>query len=307
MSERHLFAAERLAVALAVAALCVAAGWPWHQRAGLHRLRREPIATALSGEPYARAEFAAVPAMAEPWAKPVPQSAGGGWVYELFAPPPIYYDATVRAFAVSPPVAGAERTGTVFGLELLAVKREPFRLQLVGYVGTPGDYLAAFVSEQTPETLFGRAGRRFDRLGLALKSFEIRRGSGTPARPAAELTAVATLLDERAGGEVTLDNRGLKLTDTPVAVLRVGAANPAKPRVLRQGEAFEQDDATYRIEHIQLDPPEVVVAKHVAGLPFPETRVLRPAEARETASTGSVRRFQDATAAPGVASHRSRP
>lgn len=307
MNERRLFAVERVAVALAAAAMCVAAGWSWHRRASLHQLRCEPIATELSGAPYAQAKFAGVAPMTELWAKPGPQSSGSGWIYELFSPPTIYYDATARTFAVSPPVAGVERTGTAFGLELLAVKREPFRLQLVGYVGMPGDYLAAFVSEQTPETLFARAGRRFDRLGLALKSFEIRRGSGTSARLAAELTAVATLLDERTGDEVTLDNRGPKLTDTPVAVLRLGAANPAKPRVLRQGEAFEQDDATYRIEHIQLDPPEVVVAKHVAGLPFPETRVLRPAEARQTASPDSPRRFQDATAAPGVASTRSRP
>ena len=73
-----------------------------------------------------------------------------------------------------------------------------------------------------------------------------------------------------------LDSRARKLTDTPLAVFSL-PGTAGKSRELREGDTFSDDAATYRIERIQLDPPEVVVARITPGLPMPEIRVLRPA------------------------------
>ncbi|MBI2514469.1 MAG: hypothetical protein HYV96_21045 [Opitutae bacterium] len=308
----RLISAEKVLALVALASALGVAAWWWTQQVPLRRLRVERVAVELSGAVYVAAALPETPSPAPAWRKPGAQSAGGGWIYELFTPPVIYYHAATRVFTVTPPTYAAEKADLPFGLELLAVKREPFRLQLVGYVGAPGDYLAAFVSEQTPETLLARIGGRFDRLGLALRSFEIRRLNVAPPTqpPVLSVAAVATLRDERTGEEVTLDTLGPRLTDTPLAVLRVRADAKAKPRVLHQGDTFQQDDATFRVEHIQLDPPEVVVAKQTAGLPYPEMRVLKPeatAAKAAAAAAATARRFADATAKPGVARRASRP
>lgn len=310
MTFPRLMTAEKALTLLALAAAAGAVVWWWRQQAPLRRLQAELVAPQISGADYAPAALPDTIASAKPWGRPAAQSSGAGWIYELFTPPVIYYHATTRTFTVMPPLHFAEQTNLPFGLELLAVKREPFRLQLVGYIGAPGDYTAAFVTEQSPETLLARSGKRFDQLGLALKSFEIRRIALDPraAQPVYDVAAVATLHDERDGTEVTLDTRGPKLTDTPLAVLRVVTDAKGKPRVLHQGDTFQQDDATFRVEHIQLDPPEVVVAKHTAGLPYPETRVLKIETAgKSTDATATAKRFQPATTQPGVARGDSRP
>ncbi|HKB58394.1 MAG TPA: hypothetical protein VKC51_12480, partial [Lacunisphaera sp.] len=75
--------------------------------------------------------------------------------------------------------------------------------------------------------------------------------------------------------EIVLDSRACKLTDTPLAVFKL-LNGDGKPRELHEGDTFTDDTSTYRIERIQLDPPEVVVAKQMPGLPQPEIKVLHP-------------------------------
>lgn len=309
MSRRRFFAAEKALALVAAAAAVGSVAWRWQQESTLRRLSAERVGIDLPTAAYVAVPLPEVTRPAQPWLKPAAQSAGAGWVFELFTPPEIFYHAAARTFAVVPPPNRGEAAvaSRPFGLELLAVRREPFRLQLAGYVGAPGDYVVAFVSEQTPETLLARAGKRFDQLGLALKSFELRRVNLAPdaSRPVYDIAAVATLFDERNGAVVTLDSRGPTLTDTPLAVLRRAADANGRSRVLRQGDTFEHDDVTFRIEHIQLDPPEVVVARHVPGVPTPELRVLTPDPATRTAAT--AKRTPVAADRPGLAHHAAHP
>jgi hypothetical protein len=263
---------------LAAAACAASVLWVVRQEPGIAAVRAEPLQPAF---PAAAVEPAtpALPAAREArWPDPPAQSSGSGWVYEVFTPPVIFYNAGARSFAVTPPHYANDATESVFGLELLSVKREPFRLQLVGYFGGPGDYLAAFESTQTPETLLAREGRRFEALGLTLRSFDVRKvvvESEAPG-PVYDVAALAVLQDDRTGAMITLDNRSRLLTDTPIAVFQVPGAR-GRPRELHEGDSFADQDATYRVERIQLDPPEVVVARTAPGVPVPEVRVLRPA------------------------------
>lgn len=301
MTSFRLLSLEKAAACAALAALIGAAGWTWREQGPLRRLQAGPAAADWAGAVYMPAALPELPADDREWTRPAAQSAGGEWVYELFTPPVIYYQATAHAFTVTPPVDPAEKPRSPFGLELLAVRREPFRLQLVGYVGAPGGYTAAFVSAETTQTLLARPGQRFDQLGLVLKAFELRRVS--VGASASDAGPVATLHDERSGAEVTLDARGPALTDTPLAVLRVGAGTTAKPRVVRQGDVLRQDDAIFRVERIQLDPPEVVVARQARGQSHPETRVLRPEAAGKSAASAAAaaRRLDPLAAESGLA------
>jgi len=268
---------DKLVLIVALAALVLSVAWAWREQAGIRHLKHEATTPVLSGPAYAPTAWRLPETTVAAWPKAPAQSQGGGWLYEVFTPPVIYYNTAARSFAVSPPSLLAEPGVVVFGLKLLAVKLEPYRLQLMGYFGTPGDYLAAFVSPQSPETMLARAGRRFEQLGLTLKSFDVRKvavESGEQG-PVYDIAALAVLQDEQTGAEVVLDSRARKLTDTPLAVFWLAGAG-GKSRDLHEGDAFADEDATYRIERIQLDPPEVVVARTTPGLPVPEMRVLRP-------------------------------
>lgn len=276
MSELIKSSYDKMLVALGAALLAVSGGWVWLHQADIARLRHQPVAAGLPDAAYAASGLPMPETKIAVWAKPAPQSHGSGWLYEVFTPPVIYYNTLAKSFTVTPPLNLAEG-GAPFGLELIDVKFEPYRLQLVGYFGEPGDYLAAFVSANQPETLLARSGRRFAQLGLTLKSFDVRKVevTHTDPWPVYDVAALAVLFDEQSGAEVVLDSRARKLTDTPLAVLRLVTAGSA-PRTLHEGDTFSDDTGTYRVERIQVDPPEVVVARQAQGLPVPETRILRP-------------------------------
>lgn len=265
-----------------LAVFAALAGWAGREYSGvIARLEREPAGVELRGPVYQAGVVAATHAPAAQWPKPLPQSGGQGWVYEVFTPPAIYYSPLAGTFTVMPPVPDAG----AFGFELVAVELEPYRLQLAGYYGNPDELVGAFTSRHLAAPLLGRNGRHFPELGLTLRNLEVRKVpvDAGDVVPAFEVAAIATLFDERAGTEVTLDSRVRKLTDTPLARLRF--ANERQPRELREGDEFSDAVATYRIEHVQLDPPEVVISRRVASLPQPETRVLRPAGSAANAAS----------------------
>lgn len=297
---------EKLLVAAACGAVAAGCIWVWRQQPAVQLVRGEPEQPVFTGEAPTPTGPKAV-AVKHTWSKPPAQSEGSGWLYEVFTPPVIYYNATARSFTVTPPHYSAEATETIFGLELLAVKLAPYRLQLAGYFGAPGDYLAAFVSSEVPQTLLAREGRRFEQLGLTLKSFDVRKvalETDSPG-PVYDIAALAVLHDDQTGGEVVLDSRVTKFSDTPLAVFQ-SPDGEGRPRELHEGDTFSDEEATYRIERIQLDPPEVVVARSTPGLPVPETRILRPAEDAPERVAGKHARpkpFATHPAARSVATH----
>ena len=193
-----------------------------------------------------------------------------------------------------------------FGVQLVGVKHGLFRLQLVGYFGSPGNYLLAFESPGSPETMLARVGKRFAELGLTLKSFEVKKVPVEHAEPwpVYDVAGIATLIDERTGAEVILDTRGRKLTDASLAVLQ-SPGKGSKPRELREGDSYADAGASYRVERIQLDPAEVVVSRTVPGLPVPETRALRPATPAGSQVADQVARTPDLSTPPtrGVANN----
>jgi hypothetical protein len=180
------------------------------------------------------------------WNPPVAQSRGPGWVYDVFTPPAIVRDSTSGRLALDLPEGGAPAE-----LELIAVKREPYRLQLTGYFGGPGNYTVVFAREKSPGVVLARGGFCFEPSGLILQSFANKGMSGEPDAP-----AEAVLLDWGTGERVVLVCGRRKLTDVPFAVVQAGSAG-GPPVELREGDSFHSAGSDYRVEHITLEPAEV--------------------------------------------------
>lgn len=267
---------ERILLGAALLALLAGAAWSWRQEQALAVARPVVTEPILHGGAYVLAKPPPPGETAVNWRKAPAQSAGGAWVYELFTPPTIYYQASTRSFAATPPDILARAGGAEPAAQLLAVRFEPYRLQLTGYFGVEGDYVAVFALPGSSGVVLARAGQRFVQLGLTLKSFEVRkvRLDHDDPWPVYDVAGWAILQDERTGAEVALDSRVRKLTDTLLAVVKLPGSRTAQE--LREGDSWNDGDIVYRVERIQLEPAAVVLMRMVPGESRPEICTLHP-------------------------------
>ena len=253
------------------------ASWIWssQQQGVIRRIRSQPVAIRFSGANSPIVPPAPSAQESPVWPEPPAQSAGRGWVYELFTPPVIYYDGRDRTYTVTAPAYLTEGQPSL-GIQLLAVKPELYPLQLVGYVGPAHDYRATFVRPQHPEASLVRPGYYFAELGLTFTHFEVKKVlvPTSETGPVYEAAAFALLTEDRTGREVWLDSRGPHYTDTPLAVLQPLAGGSRHE--LRAGDSFSIAGDSYQIQAVQLTPPEVRVGRQIIGLPEAETHLLRP-------------------------------
>lgn len=284
--------------AAALLALASAAGFGWvtftHPSAASTPLPRVELATS----PYEPTAPEAPAVRTETWAAPVAQSRGREWIYDAFTPPEIFYNARSKQFTVKPPSSLLDEDALeAFGLELVSVRPEPFRLQLIGYVGGEGTWRGTFQNAVTGEVFLGFAGRRVPSLGVTIKSLEvslqpIRVGENTTVR---QRVASAVVLDERANREVTLTHRERFFTGTITAFVAVPGETAT--REVREGDTFKIGEASYRIETVKTTPPSIEVTKESSSLSQPDRRVLLPREAENTDAPEA-----DAAPAPASAS-----
>ncbi len=232
----------------------------------------------ITGGDYGSAERPVARANPMSWSPPRPLKRDSAWTYEVFTPPEIYYDERTRQFSVAlrqelEPVRLSPDSGA--GLELLAVRRMPFRLQLVGYIGGEGNYLGTFENDETTETFLGRAGVQLPDLGLRITGFVVRReGVSMPdGQISSQMVAFATVRDERTGAEITLTDLERRDTNELRAKLRQ-TANPIEVFEVSEGEVIETGGMRYVIEKLHLTPPSVEVRKETPGAPGIERQTL---------------------------------
>ncbi len=234
----------------------------------------------LVDTPYTPTAPDAPPVIAETWAAPVAQARGREWIYDTFTPPEIFYNARTRQFSVKPPSSLVEEEAPqeAFGIELVSVRPEPFRLQLFGYVGDGDTQRGMFQNVQTGEVILGAAGHRIPKLGLTVKTFSI--ASQTIALPESMSTrqrvGTAVVRDEKAGRDITLSQRERVLTGQHFALL--AAPGDDSVREVREGDSFKLGDATFTVEKVQLTPPQVEIVKESQQLAQPDRRTLSPRE-----------------------------
>lgn len=241
--------------------------------------REEMRQVELAGAPYQPAAPEAPPVRTEAWGAPAPQSRAREWVYDTFTPPEIFYNTRTKQFSVRPPSSLVEEDAAeAFGIELVAVRPEPFRLQLTGYVGGEGDWRGVFQNVLSGEVFIAGGGRRVPNLALTIRSLEVR---PQPVAVAESMTtrqrvATAVVRDERAGRDVTLTHRERVFTGTVFAF--VSQPGQSAAREVRSGDTFKVGQATYRVGRIETTPPTLEITKESSTLAQPDRRVLTPRE-----------------------------
>jgi len=162
---------DKILCGAALLLLLASAGWTLLQNSKLEALRNAASANAPQSA-YAPAGIDAPTVSTKTWPVAPSQTRGADWIYDVFTPPEIYYNEATKQFSVTPPVTVTiPEPEAPFGVSLISVKQDAFRLQLVGYVGGEGDYRGTFEDTVSGETGVGRTGKVFPKLGLAIKSF----------------------------------------------------------------------------------------------------------------------------------------
>ncbi|MGH8020139.1 MAG: hypothetical protein ACREIA_18040 [Opitutaceae bacterium] len=218
------------------------------------------------------------------WPDATPQSRGSEWIYDVFTPPVIYYNRQTGQFTVTPPDRNAPvvvRNEGDFAVELVAVRQEPYRIQLVGYVGAEeanGAPIAALENVETGDSLVGRAGKVFEQEQFTLQSFDIRRVTTNTddSMPVIENIGFAVVLDQRTGREETLTNRERKMLPRLQAVLRL-LTDPPEQRVVREGETITVEGYEYLVTQLSLNPAQAVISRRAPdAIGTSDTRTLNP-------------------------------
>lgn len=220
------------------------------------------------------------------WTEPAPQSAGPEWIFDLFTPPVIYYNSAAGVFDVRPTVDAPGREG--FGVELVAIREELYRVQLLGYVGRKGDFLINLENVETGELVLAREGGDYPELGVTVRSFQVER---VPVQHEGrtdvfEEVARVTLYDHRLEREVELRSDARLKDDRPTAIFR-RTGNAGEEIRARQGESFEAGDYSFLVEEIE--PPVATVVR---------TSKTEPEERQTQTLTVSRRVKREATDAP---------
>jgi hypothetical protein len=245
-----------------------------------------PVASvALSDAPYTPTASDAPAVKTDLWSQPVAQSRGRDWIYDTFTPPEIFYNARSKHFTVKPPLGASEELPEEpYGVELVNVRPEPFRLQLIGYVGGEGDWRGTFQNVATGEVFLAAAGRRVPNLALSIKALEVRPVDITlpQSMTTRQRVATAVIHDERSKRDVTLTHRTRQFTGGLSAF--VAATGASATREVREGETFKLGAASYRVEKITLAPPSIDLTKEAPSLAQPDRRTLSPRESDDPAA-----------------------
>jgi hypothetical protein len=232
----------------------------------------------IKPSPYVPAGIDAPAVSTQTWPEPKAQTTGDRWIYEVFTPPEIYYDPATKQFTVTPPtnkIGDPPPPQPPFGVQLVQVRQDAFRLQLVGYIGGEGDYRGTFENAVSGETVIGRAGKVFPDLGLTVKTFEVKRNRilSTDSMPIYDTEATAVVVDNKTGEEVTLTNKRRLIKGEPFAVLKADGGEPVD---YKAGATFSIGNARYTVGKVFAEPPSVEVTKEAPDLKESLTKTLTP-------------------------------
>ncbi|HTJ78224.1 MAG TPA: hypothetical protein VL357_04445 [Rariglobus sp.] len=266
---------EKIIFGAALLVLLSSATWLVLQQSKIAALRKAP-ASVGAGAAYVPAGIDAPKVSTSTWPTPPAQTRGPDWIYDVFTPPEIYYNTSTKEFSVTPP-AGPEAVKVVeipFGLDMVQVKPDVFRLQLVGYVGNAGAYQGTFENTVTGDTFLAKAGKKITSLGLTIRDFEVKRNRvpAPDSMPIYETVATAVVVDDKTGDEVTLTNKERRTKGTPIAVLKSAEGDQLFEQ--KAGTSFMVGTVKYTVNSVTLDPASAEVTKESPDLKEPVTKTL---------------------------------
>lgn len=194
-------------------------------------------------------------AVAEPRAALWRDPAAGAGGPDLFGQGGLAYDAEMhrwRSAAAAPGVADE-------GVELVAVRRRPFRWRLVGWVGPQSDGGGAAVLEEAAggRVVRLRIGETEPKTGVGLVGLE-----AVPGRDGAQLVR-ATLADPEETEPVRLTTRDGRASGRLSAVLRLAGRDGVVE--LAEGASVRVGEAEFLVTAIRGSPPEVELRRSEVG------------------------------------------
>lgn len=187
-----------------------------------------------------------------------------GWIYDVFTPPKIFINEKGEFVSegFEPPVPLPP-----FGIYLAEIEREPYRIQIEGYIEEgPGDASKSLVllyDEERSKSLRSRVGETVADSEFKLLNFEVERIIEPEGGIFKE--AKAKILDQRSGEEVILKH-GERLFDDDVAiVIRSDEDASIEIKLLMQlselGQVFETPLGQYTLKEINLEESSITVEK----------------------------------------------
>lgn len=212
------------------------------------------------------------------WPEPEPQSSGPNWLYDVFTPPKIYLDSEGN-FTAEPPTPTAPPEP--FGIFLAEMERQPYRIQMQGFSGDrskPEEAVLFFYDEERGLRFFIREGQTNAESEIEVLNFTIDRQIYNQSN--VEVTAIATILDQRSGHEVNL-NDDETLFEAEVNVVFLSEQDPDVEVALTVEpsdpvNSFETSTGQYILKEINLEERIVTVEKQETEESEPKTRTLSP-------------------------------
>jgi len=206
---------------------------------------------------YAPIQVAAVSAAAVNWLQPEKQSTG--WIYDVFTPPKIYLDESGRFVNKGWEVLAEES----FGVYLAALERQPYRIQLEGYIEEDitdaSKSLLLLFNEESQRSVRARVGDINPAIGFEVLDFKIDRLRDANGNPYRKVYAV--ILDQHSGQQVILKNDE-RLYQAGVTIkIRSEEDASLQLTVNQVGDRFETSVGKYVVEAISIEELSITIKK----------------------------------------------
>ena len=209
------------------------------------------------------------------WLSPSIQEPSG-FKYDVFTPFKIYIDPETGEFTQDRPAGPDEGPKYVWDAVLLSITREPYRIQLEGFIDEgEGSLLFLFhdvelrktVRARTAKQSVGAAASEFKLLAADVRLVEGVDGSRTRV-------ATANILDLRSGEEKTLVHRELLFEDEVTILVASDQDSSFQAELKEVGDSFTTIHGTYTLQEINLEESAITVEKAATPDFEPQTRTL---------------------------------
>lgn len=182
-------------------------------------------------------------------------------LYDVFTPPQIWVDND-GTFIFKSPISVAE-SKPPFGLYLAKFERDPYRIQMEGYIeedlSDASKSLVLLFDEELQTQVRARVGQEQAKSEFKLVDFSIERIKDNDGNVSKVVTA--SLLDQRTGKVVVLKHGERLYNDTTTVVLRSQEDSAIEVVLEESSMAFETSLGSYVLEEINLDNKTVTVTR----------------------------------------------
>ena len=182
-------------------------------------------------------------------------------LYDVFTPPKIWVNAD-GSFGFKSPI---DKTlpKPPFGIYLAKIEREPYRLQIEGYIeedlNDASKSLVLLFDEEQQQQVRSRVGQTKAKSEFTLSDFTIERVKDQDGNISKNV--VVTLLDQRSGEEVILTHGERLYNEGTTIILRSNEDASVEIVLDEAAQAFETPAGKYLLQEINLEASSVTVKK----------------------------------------------